>query len=92
MKNNKNFNKSKKKRIFKYLIVLDSNENPQMHTFDIRTALNFPEELKKKDFFSMGYPYLITAYYNLIAFSSDYGVLLLKIDESALTLPSIDKK
>lgn len=55
------------------------------HQFDIRATINFPDELKKKDFFSMGYPYLITAYYNMISFSSDYGVFLLKIDESLLT-------
>ena len=60
--------------------------------FDIRKAINFPEELKKKDFFSMGYPYLITAYYNMIAFSSDYGVVLLKLDDTILTQQPVIEK
>lgn len=54
------------------------------HLFDIRKSTGFPEELLKKDFFSMGYPYIITAYYNMIAFCSDYGVWLFKLDESLL--------
>lgn len=54
------------------------------HIFDIKKAKNFPSELLNKDFFSMGYPYLITAYYNQVAFSSDYGVCLFKIDENVL--------
>lgn len=54
------------------------------HMFDIRKSIGFPDELLKKDFFSMGYPYLITAYYDKIAFTSDYGVCLLRIDDSVL--------
>ena len=32
----------------------------------------------------MGYPYIITAYHNMIAFSSDYGVFLYKIENDLL--------
>jgi hypothetical protein len=56
------------------------------HIFDIRKSIGFPEELLKKDFFSMGYPYLITAYYDTVAFTSDYGVCLLKIDNDVLAI------
>jgi hypothetical protein len=64
---------------------INKNGFETKHMFDIRTATDFPEELKKKDFFSMGYPYIITAYHDLIAFSSDYGVFLLKVDTNILT-------
>uniref|UniRef100_A0A7S3KD04 Uncharacterized protein n=1 Tax=Euplotes crassus TaxID=5936 RepID=A0A7S3KD04_EUPCR len=55
------------------------------HIFDIKKSKDFPEDLLKKDFFSMGYPYLITAYYDQVAFTSDYGVLLFKLDNSILS-------
>mmetsp|Transcript_23141 Transcript_23141/g.20532 ORF Transcript_23141/g.20532 Transcript_23141/m.20532 type:complete len:260 (+) Transcript_23141:322-1101(+) len=55
------------------------------HVFNIKKSEGFPDELLKKDFFSMGYPYLITAYYDMIAFTSDYGVCMFKIDNSILS-------
>ena len=66
-------------------LFIHERENDTKHVFDIKKSEGFPEELLKKDFFSMGYPYLITAYYDLIAFSSDYGICLFKIDNSILT-------
>ena len=55
------------------------------HVFNIKKSAGFPDELLKKDFFSMGYPYLITAYFDTIAFTSDYGVCLFRIDNNILT-------
>lgn len=77
------------------IVTLDSKGNINLfihqmgidtkHMFNMRKSENFPEDLMKKDFFSMGYPYLITAYYDQIAFSSDYGVCLFKIDNAILS-------
>jgi hypothetical protein len=65
-------------------LFVSENGNDYKHLFDIKKATKFPDELLDKDFFSMGYPYLITAYYNMVAFSSDYGVCLFKFDDSLL--------
>lgn len=67
-----------------YLFVSENGVDTK-HMFELTKAIGFPEELVKKDLFSMGYPYLITAYYNMIAFSTDYGVFLLKVDENLLS-------
>lgn len=49
----------------------------------IRKAPGVAEEIKNKDLFGMGYPYLVTLYGNHVACSTDYGVCLLEIDDKS---------
>ena len=51
---------------------------------NIKRMGNLPQELREKDLFGMGYPYYATLYSNFIAFSSDYGVVLLRFDPKKL--------
>jgi hypothetical protein len=44
----------------------------------IKRAKGFPATADQKAWFGMGYPYLISAYGNHVAVSTDYGILLLK--------------
>ena len=46
----------------------------------IRSFPNIPEDLSDKDLFGMGYPYYISLYSDLVAFSTDYGVALIRYD------------
>ena len=41
---------------------------------------NIPQEMREKDLFGMGYPYYVTLYANYVAFSTDYGVVLVKFN------------
>jgi hypothetical protein len=43
-----------------------------------------PKEVQNKDLFGMGYPYFISYYLNYLAVSTDYGVLLLEVDNKEL--------
>lgn len=45
----------------------------------IKEAGGFLQKDEDKDLFGMGYPYFITSYNNLVAFSTDYGIILLKM-------------
>ena len=53
-------------------------------TTQIKTLANVPEEIRQKDLFGMGYPYFICLYTDMIAFSTDYGIVYLKYDPSKL--------
>lgn len=49
----------------------------------IKKAPGLAEEIKKKDLFGMGYPYLVTYYGNYVACSTDYGICLLEINDKS---------
>lgn len=76
------------------LCCLDESENvyvfkgpakqPSRIVENVKRMGNLPQELREKDLFGMGYPYYVTLYGSAIAFSSDYGVVLLKYDMSKL--------
>jgi hypothetical protein len=47
----------------------------------IKQSKNFPDNYKPKAFFGMGYPYYISSYGKHVAFSTDYGICLLKFED-----------
>lgn len=53
-------------------------------TIGIKTLADIPEEIRQKDLFGMGYPYFICLYTDMIAFSTDYGIIYLKYDHKKL--------
>ena len=67
------------------LVSIDASENLSVYrgkgskleeqsTFSIKNAKGFPQELRGKELFGMGYPYYVVMYDQGIAFSSDYGI------------------
>jgi hypothetical protein len=50
----------------------------------IKSLANVADEIRQKDLFGMGYPYFISLYTDMIAFSTDYGIVYLKYDVSKL--------
>ena len=59
-------------------------KQPPRISENVKRMGNLPQELREKDLFGMGYPYYVTLYGSTIAFSSDYGVVLLKYDAAKL--------
>jgi hypothetical protein len=49
-------------------------------TTNAKSLSGLPEEIRDKDLFGMGYPYYCVLYSDLITFSTDYGVMLLRFD------------
>eukprot|EP00357_Protocruzia_adherens_P022623 CAMPEP_0115019792 /NCGR_PEP_ID=MMETSP0216-20121206/29681_1 /TAXON_ID=223996 /ORGANISM="Protocruzia adherens, Strain Boccale" /LENGTH=381 /DNA_ID=CAMNT_0002391383 /DNA_START=15 /DNA_END=1160 /DNA_ORIENTATION=+ len=67
------------------VITLDKSCNVKLwkngacvETIKVNALSGLPPDLKKKDLFSMGYPYMIHYYKGRIAISSDYGILLVQ--------------
>ena len=54
-------------------------ESTSFNVYNTKKSLNFPQDLKKKDLFGMGYPYLIHGYGKYITVSTDFGLLMFKI-------------
>lgn len=46
----------------------------------IKGLPGIPEEVREKDLFGMGYPYYVCLYKDVIAMSTDYGVVVLRYD------------
>ncbi len=44
----------------------------------IKLLEGFPTKLKQKDLFGLGYPYFVSFYADHLAFSSDYGICVVK--------------
>jgi hypothetical protein len=44
----------------------------------IKSLEGFPIKLKQKDLFGLGYPYFVSFYAGNLAFSSDYGIFVVK--------------
>ena len=44
----------------------------------IKALEGFPIKLKQKDLFGLGYPYFVSFYADHLAFSSDYGISVIK--------------
>lgn len=44
----------------------------------IKSLEGFPIKLKQKDLFGLGYPYFVSFYADHLAFSSDYGICVVK--------------
>jgi len=53
--------------------------NPVLLVYNIKKLPSFPTELKKKDLFGMGYPYMIHGYGKYVAVATDFGLLLFSI-------------
>lgn len=66
------------------LVDIDGNVNmiknyqPTSKKFNMYQVKDIPQDIKDKQFFSMGYPYYVKANQELIAISSDYGVFVFK--------------
>ncbi len=91
---NKNVDEERKEpdnRSF-YVVCIDENECLQIFSHKtadnagrggfvkkIRECSDFPGEIKDKDLFGMGYPYLVCMYGNKVTLSTDYGICLLTI-------------
>lgn len=45
----------------------------------IKEAIDAPYSLKTKNLFGLGYPYLVCAYGNHVAVSTDFGICLLAL-------------
>lgn len=55
--------------------------NVKQKKYRLTESVDIPKEVAAKDLFGMGYPYFISLYYKYIAVTSDYGVILLEINE-----------
>ena len=62
------------------ITVFQKNENLIKQELKIQDAAGLSKDQRKKDWFGMGYPYFICIYDSQICCSSDYGVLLFKIE------------
>ena len=60
------------------------SKKPLGMSTQVKFLSNLPEEIVEKDLFGMGYPYFVSLYSDMIAFSTDYGVAYLKYDPSKL--------
>lgn len=67
-----------------YIFKAPPSKAASKKIFCLSTAIknlgNIPQELREKDLFGMGYPYYVALYSNLVTFSTDYGVVLLKFN------------
>lgn len=66
------------------LVDIDGNINfienysKTIKKFNMYEVKDIPQDIKEKQFFSMGYPYFISAKQDLLTISSDYGVFVFK--------------
>lgn len=79
--------------------AVDDSENIFVHFFDLQSKTcnvrrcnikrvkieneNMSTSIKSKHFFGMGYPYFISGYDSHVAVTTDYGILLFRIERNA---------
>ena len=62
-----------------YIYDILGERDPILLVYNIKKLPSFPAELKKKDLFGMGYPYMIHGYGKYVAVVTDFGLLLFSI-------------